>query len=401
MNTQRDLRDELVDYLPQIRRIVSKIVKYEDVVDDLSQEVCVRVIDKEGMYQKKGKKVTSWINAITKNLAINYMSKKRMPKQELTEDTIVSPELEKISEDQIKWVLYQFKSLTEKKQKILTMKYYQGMTATDIAKELQVSEATVSEHITEALKKMRKQARYQGLLSMLWPLNGDVNFVTKVFVMSKMKAVIVAVILCVMGCVGFVVYKSFVNDEALNKNSDIAITQANQVNTFSQKKKVNLQDLTRPVIQPVDKKSGVEKEDQQFNEENDIVVDKNENEIRIDIASVEEDSSLYGVGDTENVLFEWKKSSSNENHYELKIYVYDNSVGLITDSQEFKNKRIQKALLAMPSLTVDRRQEGESSMSSSGEQTQFHMTVKLPTGFEMGYCKVKSVRIKNEPPTTK
>jgi len=47
MNTSQLLTETLVDHLPKLRRIVDRIAKNEGVVDDIAQETCVCIIEKE------------------------------------------------------------------------------------------------------------------------------------------------------------------------------------------------------------------------------------------------------------------------------------------------------------------------------------------------------------------
>ena len=49
MKTNQALKKEFVAHLPKIRRIVSSIAKRESVVDDITQEVCIRIIEKENL----------------------------------------------------------------------------------------------------------------------------------------------------------------------------------------------------------------------------------------------------------------------------------------------------------------------------------------------------------------
>jgi len=47
MNSNGALREVFVGHVPKLRKIVSRIVKQEGIVDDIAQEACIRIIEKE------------------------------------------------------------------------------------------------------------------------------------------------------------------------------------------------------------------------------------------------------------------------------------------------------------------------------------------------------------------
>jgi len=203
MSTNQVLRDGLVDYLPQIRRVVGKVARYEDVIDDVSQEVCVRVIEKEKLWSQQESKLNSWLNSITRNLTINYLSKKKEKTLEGREDCFPHPEVEKFSEEQIEWIITLFQTLSQKQQQILNMKYYQGMTVTQIGKELSITHQAVSQHITLALKVLRKKAKTYGLLAVLFPWNWVRSLNMQMIIVSKLKLGVILFSLTLLGFLGY------------------------------------------------------------------------------------------------------------------------------------------------------------------------------------------------------
>jgi len=201
MNSRQILEDSLVDHLPYIRRVVGKVAKNCDVVDDLSQEVCVRIIEKEKLWNKNINQLSAWMNSIARNLTLDYGRKKKELPLEEKGNYLLHPEVESFSEEQIEWVVTQFQTLTQKQQQILNMKYYQDMTATQIGKEIGMANQTVSHNIASALTTLRKKAKSQGLLSLLLPWNWG-RRVANIFVMNRVTEVITIVL--VLGFVGFI-----------------------------------------------------------------------------------------------------------------------------------------------------------------------------------------------------
>ena len=50
MSSNKTVREGLVSQMPQLRRVVGRIAKNQGVVDDLVQDCCTRIIEKEDMW---------------------------------------------------------------------------------------------------------------------------------------------------------------------------------------------------------------------------------------------------------------------------------------------------------------------------------------------------------------
>ena len=51
MKASTNIRDQIHDHLPRIRRIVQRIARNNDQVDDITQECCARILQKEDMFE--------------------------------------------------------------------------------------------------------------------------------------------------------------------------------------------------------------------------------------------------------------------------------------------------------------------------------------------------------------
>jgi len=252
MDTSRVSTEAFVDHVPKIRRIVSRIAKLEGVIDDITQEACIRIIEKENLWNKRPDHFTQWMNTVTRNLTKNYLKKKRELPLVERKDYLLHSEDEKFSAEQIEWVITQFQRLSQKQQQILNMKYYKGMTVTQIGKELCITQPAVSQYIALALKTLRKRAKAHGLLAVLFPWNWDWSLSMKVvIVMSKLKDLcVVALVVCVVGFVvvemtGYSFFKenNITQDQALITN--VEKSKKNDVETSSKK---NNDELVVPKI---------------------------------------------------------------------------------------------------------------------------------------------------------
>lgn len=171
MEKDSDIKRQLVDHLPQIRKIVSRIARDEGSVDDLTQECCARIIEKEKLWDGRIAGFPQWANTLVRNLTRDHLKKKRaIPVGDLNEQSAL-PEDDQFSEQHIRWVIEQFPSLPEMQRTVIRMKFFDEMKSRDIAKELGVTEQAISNHYRAAVVNLKKRARRKGLLSLLLPWN--------------------------------------------------------------------------------------------------------------------------------------------------------------------------------------------------------------------------------------
>ncbi len=171
MPDAHDIRPLLEGHLPRIRNLVARIGPERGLVDDITQECCVRIIEKEHLWRERGK-ARAWMNAIARNLTfrrIDQRSRERARTESLAEESEQAPGEGAFSEDRVHWVLEQFASLSGKQKEVLKMRYFDGLTNGEIAARMGVAEATVSTHHTRALETLRQRARQRGWLSLFLP----------------------------------------------------------------------------------------------------------------------------------------------------------------------------------------------------------------------------------------
>jgi len=162
---QQSFEDQLVEHLPQIRKIIYKISGDQRVVDDLSQECCLRIIEKEKLWS--GSKFKQWANAVTRNLTIDLLIRKK--KREKTSDLIDEKEDPKSCdkqrqlelEDEVNKILKHYDELPSRQREMVNLYYHQNKSVTEIAKELGVSQPAVSIQLSRALKKLKGQQQFK------------------------------------------------------------------------------------------------------------------------------------------------------------------------------------------------------------------------------------------------
>ena len=147
MSRNQTLGLHLENHLPQIRRVVQRVARNEGLVDDIVQECCVHLIQKEHLCTNQNT-VKQWLNTVIRNVTIKKMTKKTKEQSRQSPLTVDQPTpeplSEKFSETHIAWVLRQFPTLPPMQQKVLKLRYIENMKTTEIAKQLNIAQSTVA-----------------------------------------------------------------------------------------------------------------------------------------------------------------------------------------------------------------------------------------------------------------
>jgi len=220
MNANEAIKGSLEDRLPQIRRIVQRIARNDGVVDDIVQECCVQIIEKEHLCRNEGK-MTQWVNAVVRNLTLRQVGRKRWERERtvpLEEEKVISlPEVKEFSEEHIGWMLQQFKSLADMQKQVVQLYYFKEMNTVEISKELGISKQAVSGHLSRALSTLKKRAKAQGLLGLLLPWNWDFSRWAKVGLMAVEQKVVVGGFAVLLFVGGYVVSEGFLGTDEPGK----------------------------------------------------------------------------------------------------------------------------------------------------------------------------------------
>ncbi len=158
-----DYRDRLAAQLPEIRRTVRRLGGSYGLADDVTQECCVRILEKEGLW--KGQQAEGWMGVISRNLALRLRgraARMRTVEKPLESDPPTPDAAESFPEEKIRWVLSQFASLSPKQREVLKMRYFDNLSTSAIAEKMGVSEPTVATHHARALETLKGGARRAG-----------------------------------------------------------------------------------------------------------------------------------------------------------------------------------------------------------------------------------------------
>ncbi|MEI7422020.1 MAG: RNA polymerase sigma-70 factor [Prolixibacteraceae bacterium] len=174
---KRDEKSALDDlfgyYYPRLFHFSKSILKIETEIDDILQEVFVKLWLNR---QKIGNVETfnSYIFTITKNEVLNLIRtniRNNSFKNELFQRTVVEEfQLQSQLEfNEVKSGIDQVVSqLPEKRRQIFILSRTEGLSNKEIAQQLNISEKTVEDHITHAIKKIKTSLKEMGVISLLY-----------------------------------------------------------------------------------------------------------------------------------------------------------------------------------------------------------------------------------------
>ena len=160
-------------YYPRLFHFSKSILKIETEIDDLLQEVFVKLWLNR---QKIGNAETfnAYIFTITKNEVLNLIRtnlrnssfKNELFQRSVAEEFQMQGQMEfneiKAGIDQV------VSQLPEKRRQIFILSRTEGLSNKEIAQQLKISEKTVEDHITHAIKKIKCSLKEMGLISLLY-----------------------------------------------------------------------------------------------------------------------------------------------------------------------------------------------------------------------------------------
>lgn len=149
-------------YAPALYSIIIRIVKTEEVSEEVLQVTFIRIWDKIESYNPKKGKLFTWMLNIGRNLALDQLRSKEFTRKSKTDalknnhasfenaHTFVE---QKIRDTALTDLLHH---LTERQQMIINLIYFQGHTYTEVSEEFDIPLDTVKTSLRLALVSLRK-----------------------------------------------------------------------------------------------------------------------------------------------------------------------------------------------------------------------------------------------------
>lgn len=160
-------------YYPRLHHFSKSILKIDDEIDDVLQEVFVKIWLNR---QKIGSAGTfnAYVFTITKNEVLNLIRRKlkdRTFREQLFLRSVAEEyQLESQLEfEEVKSRIDQIVAkLPVKRKQIFFLSRTDGLSNKEISQQLNISEKTVEDHITHAIRQIKRSMKEMGILSILY-----------------------------------------------------------------------------------------------------------------------------------------------------------------------------------------------------------------------------------------
>lgn len=173
-NDDKSAVDELFGYYyPRLYHFSKSILKIETDIDDILQEVFVKI----WLNRNKISNIetfNAYIFTITKNEVLNLI-RSNLRDHTFKDELFLRAVAEEyqtqnqVEFDEVKSGIDRIvASLPEKRQQVFVLSRTEGLSNKEIARQLNISEKTVEDHITHAIKHIKSAMKDMGIISLLY-----------------------------------------------------------------------------------------------------------------------------------------------------------------------------------------------------------------------------------------
>ena len=173
-NEDKSAVDELFNYYyPRLYHFSKSILKIENEIDDILQEVFVKIwLNRHKIGSAES--FNSWIFTITRNELLNLIRnnlrdhnfKDQLFLRSVAEEYQTQNPLEY---DEIRTGIDKIvAALPEKRKQVFILSRTEGLSYKEISQQLNISEKTVEDHITHAIKQIKSSMKEMGIISILY-----------------------------------------------------------------------------------------------------------------------------------------------------------------------------------------------------------------------------------------
>ncbi|TKB97170.1 sigma-70 family RNA polymerase sigma factor [Pedobacter cryotolerans] len=149
-------------YAPALNGIIKRIIKYDEIAEDVLQDTFVKIWKSIGQYDATKGRLFTWMANVAKNMAIDQVRCKAHLNASKTDDigevsfgliehqSYVNPNMETIG---IKQLLGHLK---QDQQEIIELIYFKGFTHVQVSEILNIPLGTIKTKLRLAILKLRK-----------------------------------------------------------------------------------------------------------------------------------------------------------------------------------------------------------------------------------------------------
>lgn len=147
-------------YLPKIYRYIYYRLRHKETAEDITQAVFLKVVQNIQSFQDQGAGLSPWLYRIAHNALIDY-TRVQKPTSELDEAINVASNQDILAQTddvlKLEWVRQEMKGLTELQQEVILLRVWDGLSHSEIAQALNISEGNSKISFSRAVKALKSQ----------------------------------------------------------------------------------------------------------------------------------------------------------------------------------------------------------------------------------------------------
>jgi len=155
---------ELYEYsFPRVYNFIFAKVKDAELADDIVSDVFIKVYQKLGMYDREKAAFSTWLFRMALNTMTDNLRKQDRKREDTWEDFFdpagpvsEQPESVALKKEQNDTLLKAIDKLNERGRRIVELKFWSGLSNTEIAEIMDLSVSNVGTILTRAMIKLRK-----------------------------------------------------------------------------------------------------------------------------------------------------------------------------------------------------------------------------------------------------
>lgn len=162
-NNARALQQLYKMYAPALFGIIKRIVKFDEVAEDVLQDTFVKIWKSINLYDSSKGRFFTWIANVAKNLAIDQLRSKATIKSSKTDDifnicsTLIDPQSQIFINTDAIGVKNLLNTLKADQKLIVDMIYFQGYTHVQVSELLAIPLGTIKTKLRLSMLKLRQQ----------------------------------------------------------------------------------------------------------------------------------------------------------------------------------------------------------------------------------------------------
>ncbi len=154
--TDSDKTKIYTDFHDKVQAYVNSKVCNYDLSEDITSDIFLKIYEKLDTFDETKSSISTWIFTITRNTLTDYYRTRKVfseVPEDLADDSSIDDEL--CTNEMLETLADALEDLDERERDLIILKYYKGMTLTEIAERMDISYSYVKILHNKALSTMK------------------------------------------------------------------------------------------------------------------------------------------------------------------------------------------------------------------------------------------------------